>query len=386
MATTPFIRSITPRGLLSFGPDTPPLKLGPLNVLIGPNASGKSNLVDVLELVRSLPTDLQDTIRNGGGVKDWLWEGDRQKQDPSLEVVVSYGKTGLQHQIAFKEIGSEFWPALEQIQASPDKVFYEFLLNPYKSNIRNRDNEWIDFDKTENLNSSILAQIKPGVDNVDLYILARIYQRIHIYSTWHFGRDSLFRQSQAIDQPTSDLAEDYSNLAIVLNQMAKSPEAKQHVIEGMRELYENFDTYEIPLSSNSAVEIRFTEGKLRSIPAARLSDGTLRYLCLLTILYNPHPSRVVCVEEPELGLHPDIVAGLAKHLRAASQRMQIIVTTHSDILIDALSDTPECVVVFENHDGATQMNRLDADDLSEWLQKYSLGQLWTKGHIGGNRW
>ena len=66
--------------------------------------------------------------------------------------------------------------------------------------------------------------------------------------------------------------------------------------------------------------------------------------------------------------------------------MQLIVTTHSDILIDALSDTPEAVVVFENHDGATQMNRLNGDDLSVWLEKYGLGQLWTKGRIGGSRW
>ena len=92
------------------------------------------------------------------------------------------------------------------------------------------------------------------------------------------------------------------------------------------------------------------------------------------------------MEEPELGLHPDVVAGLAEHLRAASERMQLIVTTHSDILIDALSDTPESIVVFENDDGATRMNRLDADDLSEWLEEYRLGQLWTSGQIRGTRW
>ena len=72
-------------------------------------------------------------------------------------------------------------------------------------------------------------------------------------------------------------------------------------------------------------------------------------------------------------------------MRAASERMQLIVTTHSDILIDALSDTPESVVVFENHDGATRMNRLDADELSGWLAEYRLGQLWTSVDRSGAR-
>ena len=81
------IRSITPRGLLSFGPDTPPLELRPLNVLIGPNASGKSNLIDLLRLVRSLPSDMQEPIRGGGGVEGWIWKGVDPNVSSSLERV-----------------------------------------------------------------------------------------------------------------------------------------------------------------------------------------------------------------------------------------------------------------------------------------------------------
>ena len=181
------------------------------------------------------------------------------------------------------------------------------------------------------------------------------------------------------------MEEDYSNLGLVLNQMGTSPQAKQSIIDGLRELYDDFTNYEVIINSGS-VQLFFTEEGQRSIPATRLSDGTLRYLCLLTILYNPHPPPVVCIEEPELGLHPDIVAGLAKHLRAASERTQLIVTTHSNILIDALSDSPESIVVFEKHNGATQMTRLNSDDLSVWLEDYRLGQLWTSGQLGGTRW
>ena len=93
-----------------------------------------------------------------------------------------------------------------------------------------------------------------------------------------------------------------------------------------------------------------------------------------------------CTREPELGLHPDLIPALAKLLRAASERMQLVVTTHSDALVDALTDIPEAVVVCEQVDGMTQCRRLDKKKLKEWLKKYSLGALWRSGELGGNRW
>ena len=122
------------------------------------------------------------------------------------------------------------------------------------------------------------------------------------------------------------------------------------------------------------------------MPATRLSDGTLRYLALLAILCHPKPPPLICIEEPELGLHPDILPHLAQVLREASERMQLIVTTHSDILVDALTETPEVIVVCEKHEGATRLKRLDRDELHPWLEKYRLGELWTRGELGGTRW
>ena len=133
------------------------------------------------------------------------------------------------------------------------------------------------------------------------------------------------------------------------------------------------------------MQVFFTEGDF-VIPATRLSDGTLRYLCLLAILCDPEPPPLICIEEPELGLHPDILPKLGDLLRAASQRTQIIVTTHSDILVDTMTDTPAAVVVCTRTQGQTLMERLNTVDLAEWLKRYRLGQLWTKGEIGGNRW
>jgi predicted ATPase len=94
----------------------------------------------------------------------------------------------------------------------------------------------------------------------------------------------------------------------------------------------------------------------------------------------------VCLEEPELGLHPDIIRPLAELLIKASQRMQLIVTTHSDALVDHLTDIPESVIVCEKEDGSTTLQRLDRRRLSSWLERYRLGELWRTGEIGGNRW
>jgi len=121
-------------------------------------------------------------------------------------------------------------------------------------------------------------------------------------------------------------------------------------------------------------------------PAIRLSDGTLRWLFLLAVLLHPHAPPLVCIEEPELGLHPDIIHPLAELLRDASHRMQLIVTTHSDSLIEEFTDSPENVLVCEKEGASTNVKRLDREDLSSWLKDYSLGQLWRKGEIGGNRW
>ena len=92
---------------------------------------------------------------------------------------------------------------------------------------------------------------------------------------------------------------------------------------------------------------------------------------------------MICLEEPELGLHPDILPGLADLLREASERCQLIVTTHSDTLVDALTDTPESIVICEKESGQTRLKRLDKKELSHWLEKYRLGELWTSGRAGG---
>lgn len=122
------------------------------------------------------------------------------------------------------------------------------------------------------------------------------------------------------------------------------------------------------------------------IPANRLSDGTLKYLSLLAILLHPQPPRLVVIEQPELGLHTDLLRDVARLLVDASSRAQVIATTHSHLLVDFLEDELESIVVCEQWDGQTRMERLDRRNLGVWLRDYSLGEAWSKGAIGANRW
>lgn len=120
------------------------------------------------------------------------------------------------------------------------------------------------------------------------------------------------------------------------------------------------------------------------IPATRLSDGTIRFVALLATLLTPDPPRVVCIEEPELGLHPDAVALLADVLVDASDRMQLVVTTHSDALVSVLTNQPDAIVACERPGAGTELRRLDPKKLASWLEEYRLGDLWRMGELGAN--
>jgi predicted ATPase len=154
----------------------------------------------------------------------------------------------------------------------------------------------------------------------------------------------------------------------------------------LRKFYEPVKDVDVEVLGNSLRIMVKEDGLSSRTPATRLSDGTLRWLMLLIVLLDPTPPPVICIEEPELGLHPDMIPTLADLLRDASTRTQLIVTTHSQSLVSEFSDDPESVCVCEKIDGATKVRRLSKERLAVWLDDYSLGHLWASGEIGGNRW
>ena len=232
--------------------------------------------------------------------------------------------------------------------------------------------------------ASILAQRRDPEAYPEVSYLTRAYEKIRAYREWTFGHNTVFREPQKADMRNDRLEEDFSNLGLFLNRLRRTPKAKSTILEGLRDLYEDFSDFDVSVEGGT-VQVFFTEGDF-TIPATRLSDGTLRYLCLLAILCDPEPPPLICIEEPELGLHPDMLPKIADLLISASTRTQLIVTTHSDILVDAMTERPEAILVCEKHAGQTVMRRLDAKSLASWLEKYRLGELWTRGELGGTRW
>ena len=387
-----FLQSIKPTNLLSFGPDAQELELGPLNVLIGPNGCGKSNLIEAVSLLQAAPRELPAPIRASGGVGDWIWRGEPKASDARLEVVATnpHGVQPLRYALAFKESVQRFALIEEKIEnETPDRghdkpyIYYELQGNRAMLNYKDEGQRQL---RPEEIDpeQSILSQRKDPYHYPELTGLGEAFGRIRFYREGFFGRQTPPRLSQPADLANDFLAEDGANLALMLNRWRGEPEVKKRFLEAFRRLYEGITDFDVRIYGN-AIQTIVQEGGI-TVPANRLSDGTLRYLCLLAVLCHPKPPPLICIEEPELGLHPDILPGLADLLREASEHCQLIVTTHSDVLVDSLTDTPESVVVCEKHDGQTQLNRLEKDKLAHWLEKYQLGELWSSGELGGNRW
>jgi predicted ATPase len=162
------------------------------------------------------------------------------------------------------------------------------------------------------------------------------------------------------------------------------PTFKKRLVSELKRFHEYAEDVTTRVVANTVESFVHERGFFEATPSQRLSDGALHYLCLLTILCHPAPPPLVCIEDPEVGLHPDILPIVADLLVEASEQMQLIVTTHSDILVSALSHVPEAVVVCERDDRGSHLRRLDTGQLREWLKNYSLGELWICGEIGGN--
>ena len=387
------IRELRLAGLLSFGPDTPPLAMERLNILVGPNGSGKSNFIEAIGLLRSSATKLAAPIRTGGGgVSEWIWKGDPNGA-ATIDSVFnnSVSVHDLRHVIEFRSISQRFELTDERIEDETphegyhDPIFYyRFLRGRPMLSLKGENNRRQLERQDVVLDESILSQRRDPDQYPQLSVLAKSYERIRIYREWSFGRASVFRAPQAADLPGDVLEENFSNLGLFLNHLRSTPAVKRTIINELKSLYAGLDDFDVRIKGGT-VEVFLTEGDF-VIPASRLSDGTLRFLCLLAILCDPNPPPLICIEEPELGLHPDMMPRIADLMVQASEKTQLVVTTHSDILIDAMTDRPECVVIFEKHGGCTQAKRLKKDELEHWLNDYRLGQLWTSGQIGGVRW
>jgi predicted ATPase len=384
------IRCLKVSGLLSFGPNGIDLPLEPLNVLIGPNGSGKSNLLEVLALLRAAPTRLPAPVKEMGGVREWLWKGPQSARAATVDAVIEYpkGNMPVRHVLEITEHGDRFEVADERIENEKPHAgqqdayfFYRFQGgHPALNDLSEQRGLRRESVKPE---ESILSQVRDPEKYPVLNWLQEQYERIGLYRSWTFGPGSGVRREQSAQGRSDTLSDGSENLALVLSKIRTR--VKNELLGSLRKLFDGIEDFHLQVDGGNVL-LFLEESGTREIPVTRLSDGTLRYLSLLAILLHPDPLPLVAIEEPELGLHPDVIPHLAELLVDASRRMQLVVTTHSRMLVDALSDHPSSIVVCEKENGESRMERLDPIQLTKWLDKYSLGDLWSKGELGGNRW
>ncbi|MBN2830426.1 MAG: AAA family ATPase [Candidatus Cloacimonetes bacterium] len=410
-----YLKRIVAKNILSFGNEGVDLELHPLNVFIGTNGSGKSNLIEIINLLRSLPSDFATYIRTSGGIGDVLWRGSKDNMaliDVTLSPLhrdytslipihhkLTFGSSGLSY-----EITDEIIENTEKTTSSFDDVQYFYRFNngnPVLSSFERDDDDnsireqmWTKkrklrfFNKDEGLDirQSILSQRKDPAFYPELSYLNSIYNDIKIYKEWSFGNSSLLRKPQKTDLPEDFLLETGENIGLVLNDIEHQIRGRAKIQECMKKLFEDYEDYSVKIHAGTIQVCLKEKGLLSPVPANRLSDGTLRYLNLLAILCHPKPPKVVCIEEPELGLHPDMIGQIAQLVIEASERTQLFITTHSDIFIDALSGHSESVFIVDKENGETKIHQEKPEQIAKWIENYSLGQLWRKGEIGGNRW
>ncbi len=410
----PVLKSIHPVNLLSFGPKTEPIELRSLNILIGANGSGKSNLIEVIRLLQWLPErDPWSVVLTTGGVAEWIWKGNSKLGEPQelCSLVADLSFAGADS----KRVGGD-----------SELVRVAIGLTVVSSTFRFRREEVYTFDASDEIRSglfsryervgplgkcylrsaeppvefelqperSIFSQLssqqvgKSGVNGAlpELFAVAELFEKFYFFQDWQFGNGCVARTLQDVGRPIDRLMAGGYNLAQMLKYFQDFHRSVFEQIEELtRRFYEPTLKIEIQLLG-TYLQIAIAEEGGHSTPAPRLSDGMLRWLSLLCVLLNPTPAPVTCIDEPELGLHPDVIPTLADLLRDAATRTQLIVTTHSTALVDAFSDEPEAICVCEKIEGSTVIQRLSKPDLQDWLKDYSLGSLWMRGFIGGNRW
>jgi predicted ATPase len=374
--------------ILSFNDAT--IKLGQLNVLVGPNAVGKSNLIEVIGLLRAVPNGLAPAILRGGGIRQWLWLGADLPVTASIECDFrlrdgrQFGPLAYQLQILGDANG--YLISGEELEKRGSlgaaryfsRVFGEASVEPDSG----MPTAVMQVPATE----SLLAKFKSPADLTPITATGEELSEIQIFREFRTGPRAAMRQGISTNTPKDGLQDGGDNLAMVLQDL-NFRDLNGRVNKYLKRFCDRFDAVKVEIGDGLARTYLSESGLRGEISSARMSDGTLKFLALLAALFHPKMPPLMCIEEPELGLHPDALQLVAEVLLEASESMQLVVTTHSDALVDALTDRPETVLVCErDFDNGTQMKRLSKKKLEAWLKHYSLGELWRKGEIGGGRW
>ena len=382
-------------GLLSFGQKTH-FTFGQLNILVGPNGSGKSNLIDCVRVFRSAPVDIQEAFKDSG-FEEWLYKGaNKQSGTAFLQVMAQVpdlpGKVC--HQIKLGPPFNSRAPLEEVVTSAKAETEHAdlYFVGSHRSGailsvsgVGKRRRERKLGDREYDPFRSILSQIRDIGQYPEITRLASLYANFRIYSEWTFGRNSNLREATPTGRSDTTLSESMGDLALALNGLEQTAthEKIRVLLQELKETYRDYVTR--ILFGRVGLELVETPFDL-PLPAKRLSDGTLRFLALAAILLKSDPPPLICLEEPELGMHPDMIRVVAGMIIEASTKTQLIVTTHSEHLLTALQDDFDALFAFGAGLAGSVVRRFSRDEYKSWQQEHTLGELWTAGELGGNRW
>ncbi len=368
------------------------LELGPLTALIGPNAGGKTNLLDFFAfLSEAVNEKMQKAVPDRGGFQSLVFAGGADRISWDLEFgpvgTLPFEESGIRYKVELK--GIRHMHTIESEEITKDSMPL-VTARKGKATFRRMSHKALEnLDTTPEMNlmdsELSIAQVRdpqayPTLDRVRTYIASWT-----TYGNFDTGINSSIRQAQFAG-PDNRLLPDGSNLTTVLYSLRNHSEYRSEygeILETLRVAYSHFEELNFPSESQGKIILHWKSNNFkRSFSSTFLSDGTLRFLCLVTILLSPDPPPLICIDEPELGLHPSLLRLIADLLKNAAVRTQLVVATHSPQLVSCLD--AEQVAVVESEQGATTIKRLaDRPDLEKWLKDFSLGELWTMGELGG---
>jgi predicted ATPase len=358
----PQVSRLTVRGFKSIR-SLDSLELSSLNVLIGANGAGKSNLMGVFRMLSAVSDGrLQAYVREQGGAHALLYGG--LKRTSQLEVGLRFaGREG--YRVLLEGAAGRLVFAKEELVTEVDGL-----------------------DVPRSLGAGHEESRLGEVDSTEFPLAPYVLESLPGWRVFHFPDTSA---SAPVKQPQAArgdlrLKADAANLAPVLRQLRdRYPENYQRVVETIRQVAPFFGGFVHRDTAGPLVELEwFQLGDPDTVLGPhQLSDGTLRFMCLATLLLQHRSQKpdTILIDEPELGLHPYALAVLVALLEQASEETQVIVSTQSAELVNSVD--PADVIVTGRARGASTYERLESASLEEWLEEYSLGELWKMNVIGG---
>ncbi len=337
-----------------------------LNVIVGGNGAGKSNLISFFKMLRALiDGNLNRYVRDNGGAGDILFNG--RKVTEKIEFEARFASRGFKFNLV---------PTPANGCALEDEACY------YSGG----STDWWLLGDSEDGTSHMVEEVKK--QKSDAKYSQPVYDAISSWQIYHFHDTSstATMRNYEIVEDNKVLRTDASNIAPFLMKL-KEKHTKEYkdILNAVRLVTPFFDDFLLESrESGSKNEVNLSwsqKGSDYPMQPYHLSDGSIRFICLATALLQPNPPATIIIDEPELGLHPTAIVILAELIQVASKRTQVIVATQSPALIDQFGIDDMIVVNREN--GASTFKRLQEKDFVEWLKSYSVGELWTKNVIVG---